>query len=657
MKLIGFTLSGYRRFLSASSLKLQSDVIAIVGPNEAGKSSLLRAMAQLRTTDGFEPDEPPRRHQGVMPNLMWQFELSADDLQAIGDIPEAADVRGVRLSKKDAGDTTFWTFLPTRPTRDLRHRVAASEALDGHLAAFQNAPGLGDEFHGDEFLEVAVSLQKSVETLVEEEILQIRRAAAALRKAKQWLEDEANDPAGEYEPWSAGNWDALDEVAALLDQAALADQLSEPARLCMDRLDPRVPSIVLFENEDRNLATEYDLNGVAEDPPSALKHLAALAGLDLVALRDEVAAGLVADVSTRRDAANRALRDAFAVAWNQKDVAVQIEVQANLIHVQATTPQDHGVSSISDRSDGMRWFAALLAYTRGREDKPILLVDEIETHLHYDAQADLIQVVSEQAFTSKVIYTTHSFGSLPQDLGLGVRVVEQIDTATSRLENSFWKRGAGFSPLLSAMGAAATSLTPTRHAVLGEGPSEAILLPTLLRQASGTKELAFQVAPGLASVAAANVPVLDSEAGRVAFVVDGDAAGIAIVGKLTGAGVSPARIVRLVDVETSEALILEDLIDPDVLADAWNAEVEMWQAGSPKIPASVLVAPLCMTAAEAWATTNGVSMPDKAAVAERVVDSTYDFEAGESRQIFRASRGSTLTWLLAELTKAVGTVH
>jgi putative AbiEii toxin of type IV toxin-antitoxin system len=433
--------------------------------------------------------------------------------------------------------------------------------------------------------------------------------------------------------------------------------MPEPARSCVDRLDPRVPAIVLFRDEDRRLETEYDLNVVAADPPPALKHLAALAGLDLGALRDEAASGLIADVSTRRDAANRALRDAFAEAWNQKDVAVQLEVQGNLLHVQATTPQDKGVSSISDRSDGMRWFAALLAYARGRDDNPILLVDEIETHLHYDAQADLIQVISEQTFTSKVIYTTHSFGSLPQDLGLGVRVVEQIDTATSRLENSFWRSGAGFSPLLSAMGAAATSLTPTRHAVLGEGPSEAILLPTLLRQASGTKRLGFQVAPGLASVAATSVPGLDAEAGHVAFVVDGDAAGVAITNKLTRAGVSPARIVQLVDVDTSEPLMLEDLIDAGVLSDAWNAEVELWQTGSPRIPASEFVAPLCMTAAEAWATANGVSMPDKVAVAERVVDSTYDFEAGKPRQVFRASRTATLAWLLAELSRAVGTVH
>jgi predicted ATP-dependent endonuclease of OLD family len=226
---------------------------------------------------------------------------------------------------------------------------------------------------------------------------------------------------------------------------------------------------------------------------------------------------VVADVATRRNAANRRLLKAFEQNWNQQGIAVQIEVQGNILHIQATTPEDSGLSDIGERSDGMRWFAALLAYPHGWDDRPILLVDEIERHLHYDAQSDLVDVLAKQSFTSMVIYTTHSFGCLPHDLGTGVRVVQPIDAATSRLENGFWKRGSGFSPLLASMGAAAISFTPTRHALIAEGAADAIMLPTLLRQATEEDRLGFQVAPGLSSVAGASVPDLEAEAGRVAF--------------------------------------------------------------------------------------------------------------------------------------------
>jgi predicted ATP-dependent endonuclease of OLD family len=60
---------------------------------------------------------------------------------------------------------------------------------------------------------------------------------------------------------------------------------------------------------------------------------------------------------------------------------------------------------------------------RSSEHVPILLLDEIETHLHYDAQADLAQMLAKQEIVAKVIYTTHSMGCLPEDLGTGVRFI------------------------------------------------------------------------------------------------------------------------------------------------------------------------------------------------------------------------------------------
>jgi len=202
------------------------------------------------------------------------------------------------------------------------------------------------------------------------------------------------------------------------------------------------------------------------------------------------------------------------------------------------------------------------------------------------------------------------------------------------------------------MGAAATSLTPTRHAIIGEGPSEAIILPRLLMQASQQK-VRFQVAPGLASVAAIDVPDLDAEAGRVAFLVDGDPAGDAIEQKLLGAGVEQGRITRLVDQGTGDMLVLEDLVDEEVLAAAWNAEIQLWQTGAPQIPASEFTQPCCITQAEGWAANNNVEVPDKVAVAQRVLDQAYSDENGEA-QIFRASRKTSLEWLHGVLHNSIG---
>ena len=71
------------------------------------------------------------------------------------------------------------------------------------------------------------------------------------------------------------------------------------------------------------------------------------------------------------------------------------------------------------RSEGLRWFLGLLAFLHvsvRAEQGVVLLVDEAELHLHYDAQADLISELAQQSRVRSVIYTTHSAGCLPPDL-------------------------------------------------------------------------------------------------------------------------------------------------------------------------------------------------------------------------------------------------
>lgn len=156
--------------------------------------------------------------------------------------------------------------------------------------------------------------------------------------------------------------------------------------------------------------------------------------------------------------------------------------------------------AIAERSDGLRQYVSLLAFAtlEKTEQPPILLIDEAEAHLHYDAQADLVQMFARQELATKVIYTTHSVGCLPEDLGTGVRLVEMNSPTTSIIRNWFWETDEpGFSPLLFGIGAKALAFMPVRFALITEGATDIILLPTLFREATGKSSLGFQVVPGL----------------------------------------------------------------------------------------------------------------------------------------------------------------
>lgn len=57
MMLVAFSIEGYRRFVAKTSVKLHGRLIALVGPNEAGKTSLLTAIAHLDKPESFQPTE------------------------------------------------------------------------------------------------------------------------------------------------------------------------------------------------------------------------------------------------------------------------------------------------------------------------------------------------------------------------------------------------------------------------------------------------------------------------------------------------------------------------------------------------------------------------------------------------------------------------
>ncbi len=115
------------------------------------------------------------------------------------------------------------------------------------------------------------------------------------------------------------------------------------------------------------------------------------------------------------------------------------------------------ITQFDERSAGLKMFVALVAFleVRGYTTPPVLLIDEAETHLHIDAQADLVNTFMTQRQAAKIIYTTHSPACLPPDLGSNIRAVvpDPDHEYRSLIRGSFWDGAAGFSPLMLAMGA------------------------------------------------------------------------------------------------------------------------------------------------------------------------------------------------------------
>jgi predicted ATP-dependent endonuclease of OLD family len=285
----------------------------------------------------------------------------------------------------------------------------------------------------------------------------------------------------------------------------------------------------------------------------------------------------------------RRIEKLFALYWQQERVTVAVSVIQDQLLVTVKDLETGAYSELSSHSDGFRSFLALVAFAASRsrrEVAPVLLIDEAELHLHYDAQASLVDMLHRQDLASKVIYSTHSAGCLPEDLGAGVRQIRPTSSTTSDVVNGIWADTVGVQPLLLALGARSFALGALRRALFVEGPSDSILLPTLMREALGASSLGFQIVPGLAWLRADAVEGLERDVGAAAYLVDGDDSGREIASLLADNGVPTNRILNLGGRE--RALQLEDLVKPAALSAAVDSLISLLGASAPKITSEEL---------------------------------------------------------------------
>jgi predicted ATP-dependent endonuclease of OLD family len=604
VRLARVEVRGFRKLVD-TNCRFTGKLTAVVGPNEAGKSTLLELLKSARNNDAIPPLARPR---GLSPSdedvafELW-YRIDESDRGALSHLNAPEHVEWYVVAKTYGGERTDWT--EPQLTRNQESRIAARAAVTRYaetqaataLERNEDRDGAGDRL--DQLLEALDSedeLTDTVRSLVSDTATELGHVEASARSRR----------------------------AAALVEAWQADVSGEPPDdTARSILDAREPILASFDDAQRNLASTYSIEEEADNPSPALRNLAKLAGLDLKVLRDAYLRGDAGSAETATNEANAALRETLNTAWQSSEVEVRLRQDGGSLHVLVRTDAP-AYSTVAERSDGLKSFVALTAFSHrfANTQRPlVLLIDEAEPHLHYDAQADLIRMLERQGVASQVIYTTHSAGCLPSDLGTGVRAVSPFEgTGRSVITNSVWSRGPGFTPLLMALGATAAAFAPSRYAVIGEGATEMLLLPTMLREAIGqTERLDYQVAPGLAEVGNGLLRELELEAPRVAYVVDGDAGGANHAARLERAGLPPGRVVRLGG--SGSGLSLENLLHEETYLAAVNAVLR--QLGCSKfVPKSIFLSGKPDAAdVKTWCTAQGYPNPAKPAVAVAVLES------------------------------------
>lgn len=594
MRLLKLRLKRFRRFADEQVLDLNEDLIALVGPNEAGKSSILDALQILGGSRELGARDATRGSAGPV-EIEGYFVLDDADRSAIADIKDGGAVRHCRVRIRS--DRSPSAIIPEpRPMRDLEPRARCRErvrALDGDVnldAQYSQSEHL--RWDSQSYVDVVEILGSEKDSLSPEEISAVRELAERLGDLRPvdagTPPEEASDAELkehdrlrlEVEARAAARGAAIEALTGLAEVESEPAPTARVARLLRDRL----PSVAVFEQGDRELASSYNFDEIVGNPPRPLQNLCTVAGIDLGAVQAARTAQDTGQVEKLFELGNDCLKEQYLAAWNQSKVYPKLGApHQGVLQIWISTDGQASYSEPDERSDGLRWFIALHAFLMALgSETPILLVDEAETHLHYDAQTDLIDTLMREHRTAKVVYTTHSLGCLPPDLGRGIRaVLAERDTERSSIENSYWSiapngKRIGYTPVLFAMGANLLALTVPRYAVITEGPSDAVLLPTLLREVTGLDVLPYRIVPGLADLVVRETGALATSAGAVVCLTDGDPAGRKRLNAIReSAKVDPSCLFHLGQLREDEAT-LEDLVSEDVFLAAIRTEVETW---------------------------------------------------------------------------------
>lgn len=468
MQLKSARITNFKCVEDSNEFKLDR-ITCLVGKNEAGKTSILRALYKLNPcedADGnFDKDSDyPRRHLMDYSErhgdkearvLETKWEIEDDEMKELAELvgPTAMKGREVVVTK-GYGTQQLWT-VGVDEKAALDYVLTKSDLYAEEVEPLKSLPGITEA-------------KKALEAL----------GGNASERQKAFLAKLKTD----FERGSANR--------------GVIDALSLPKFLYFSSYDRMNGQVALEEfqrktanktlnNDDRVFQAFLDLVGVkAEDFASAKKFEPLVARLEAVSTK-------VSKEIFEYWTQNRHLKVQFRLdAARSGDPAPYNSGQIMRTRVLNT---HHDVTvSFDDRSTGFVWFYSFLVlFSQVKKifgNNLIILLDEPGLSLHAKAQADLLRYFNDRIKPNhQLIYSTHSPFMVPSENLLCVRTVEDIvhEHDDGRVEIEGTKVGDEVLstdkettfPLQGALGYEITqSLFIGKHTLLLEGPSDILYL-------------------------------------------------------------------------------------------------------------------------------------------------------------------------------------
>jgi len=568
MKLIRANIQRYRSISEPTEFDVESDVTALVGKNESGKTAVLQSLYKSNPVDraNFDPDldypshkTPELRKQKCVRVAELTYELDNDDIAAVEAIlyPKVLDNKRITVTTGFGFDREKWS-LQVNKEKVLNHLLDELDLPAADKTKVKKASTINN------LIEILQNLESKTPT-----------ATATLEKVESW---RSNDP-----------------VLAAIDV------------LCKRR-----PKFVYFGDYDvmpgkvsiPRLISHRD-NDALERGEEALLALLSMAGVDP---QEFISSDNHERLIRQMENASNAISDEVFEYWSQnKELQVKLQViataesgaeapldQAPLLQVRVENQRHRVTVPFDERSRGFVWFFSFLAYFSKLEEEStqplILLLDEPGLSLHATAQHDLLWFINERlAPRHQVIFTTHSpFMIDPRNFGRVRTVVDEPETGTTVSADILKTDAESAFPLHAALGVELTqTLFVGPNVLLVEGPSDVIYLQYLSEELikagkPGLDDRWVLVPGGGISKLAAFLTLFGANQMKICVLADSSAQNNKTIGRLRESGrLYDAGIVQVGNASGVEEADIEDLLPAKLYVDLVNDAYRGELAGKP----------------------------------------------------------------------------
>lgn len=471
MKLVSAHVTNYRNILDSNSVEI-GQITCMVGKNEAGKTSFLKALEGLNSTNTSyteftKTENYPRRfladyderHNGDDAEVIsTEWLLEAHEIKLLEQVfgQGILNCDKIKVSKKYEDSTKFFNV-------QLNNGKIVENLLSMHKVLPDELYRLKSSISGEKLLELAQTLEDPSEgaTKLIETLKTFRNTSFSLK--------------------------------------------------AIDILTVRMPKFMYFSHYDR-MNGELSVNKLSSDKSNGKVDIGDQVFLDFLEfagtnLEELTSSSKFEELNAKCEAAALRITDQIFEYWTQND---SLEIQVVLSEGKSNDPPPfnsgniararvknslHGVTvPFSERSAGFIWFFSFLvkfALIKKNHGDVILLLDEPGLTLHGTAQKDLLRFFSERIIENhQLIYSTHSPFMVPADSLSDVRTVEDV----VRTDDRNRKRSEGTKirsdvlttdpqtnfPIFGAMGFEITqTLIISPNTLLVEGPSDILYLQTM----------------------------------------------------------------------------------------------------------------------------------------------------------------------------------